>query len=232
MALSECNATAAVQEPMPARLRLFLGLLFVLAAAALAALSSGATAEGGSASGLKKGDALYRGVDHVNGVVLDEQNQPASAFDGTNYFVAWMDYRSGVGYDIYGARVTPGGVVLDQFGIGISTAMGDQAGPAIAFDGTNYFVAWMDDRLGTQTGYEIYGARVSPAGVVLDPNGIFISAPLSPYGAILSPALAFDGTNYLVVWRDDRSQPSDIYGARVSPAGVVLDPNGRPRGRL
>jgi hypothetical protein len=40
------------------------------------------------------------------------------------------------------------------------------------------------------------------------------------------PDVAFDGTNYFAVWEDYRSSDSDIYGARVSSAGSVLDPSG------
>ena len=155
---------------------------------------------------------------------VGNQGQPAIAFDGTNNLVAWTDDRSGA-RDIYGARVTPSGNVLDEAGIAISIATGEQKSPAVSFDGTNYLVVWFDDRLGTQSSYQIYGARVTPQGVVLDPNGFLIFSPLAPYGPIITPAVAFDGTNYLVVWRDDRSEPSDVYGARVSPAGVVLDAN-------
>jgi hypothetical protein len=43
------------------------------------------------------------------------------------------------------------------------------------------------------------------------------------------PAIAFDGTNYLVVWSDarDNRQP-DIWAARVAPTGAVLDATSFP----
>jgi hypothetical protein len=42
-----------------------------------------------------------------------------------------------------------------------------------------------------------------------------------------SPAVASDGTNFLVVWIDSRANPNgNIYAARVSPAGTLLDPTG------
>ena len=49
----------------------------------------------------------------------------------------------------------------------ISTAANSQLAPSVAFDGTNYLVAWQDARSGIDG--DIYGARVSQAGAVLDP---------------------------------------------------------------
>ncbi|UCG42131.1 MAG: hypothetical protein JSU73_09635, partial [candidate division WOR-3 bacterium] len=77
-------------------------------------------------------------------------------------------------------------------------------------------VVWDD----TRTNTDIYGARVSPAGTVLDPTGLVVySAP----GAQYTPKLAFDGTDWLVVWKDGRSPGSNIYGARVNTSGATID---------
>src|SRR5687767_10018005 len=42
------------------------------------------------------------------------------------------------------------------------------------------------------------------------------------------PAIATDGTDYLVAWRDDREAPErcGVYAARVDASGRVLDPTG------
>ena len=60
----------------------------------------------------------------------------------------------------------------DELGFPISNAPSSQWGPHIAFDGTNAFVVWSDGRSGNG---DIYGARVSQAGTVLDPQGIAVS---------------------------------------------------------
>jgi hypothetical protein len=154
----------------------------------------------------------------------EQQDDPAVAFDGTNFLVVWSDWRGGQRPNIYGARVTPGGAVLDPTGIAISTAADDQDQPAVCFDGTNWLVAWGDHRDGSQ--YDLFAARVTPAGVVLDTNGFVISSATRNQA---KPAIAFDGSNTLVVWGDGRnigSTANDIYAARVSPAGAILDPTG------
>ncbi|MCK4585115.1 T9SS type A sorting domain-containing protein [candidate division WOR-3 bacterium] len=176
---------------------------------------------------------IYSTRVNQSGVVLDtaaivisttgnEQHSPSVAFDGTNYLVVWHDCRSGLYPDIYGTRVNQSGVFLDPIGIAISTDTNSQASPSVAFDGINYLVVWEDSRSGPYS--DIYGALVNQSGIVLDPDGIAISTYTDEQ---FSPSVAFDGTNYLVVWMDNRNGSySDIYGARVNQLGTVLDPDG------
>ncbi|WP_242371713.1 InlB B-repeat-containing protein [Anaeromyxobacter sp. SG26] len=145
------------------------------------------------------------------------QAAPAAASDGTNHLVVWSDARGGTGQDLYGARVSKAGVVLGSAPIVISAAAGDQVEASVAFDGRNYLVVWQDSR--GATGRDVYGARVTPDGTVLDPGGIPISTALDHQ---VEPALAFDGTSYLVVWEDRRTGFGDVRGARVAPNGTVL----------
>jgi hypothetical protein len=165
---------------------------------------------------------------------------PSLAFDGTNFLVVWnrrygIDncYGSYTAFEVWGARVSAGGAVVDTTGFPISNTPGHQRDPRVAFDGTRYLVVWSDSRavLGAMgcywgTGGGIRGARVAPSGQVADPTGVDFSSGM-PW-SLYSPALDFDGTNFLVVWEDQRAPAAErsIYGARISTQGSVLEPQG------
>jgi hypothetical protein len=116
------------------------------------------------------------------------------------------------------ARVSGAGVVLDPSGFAIASAASDI--PAVASNGRDYFVVWTDTRSGNS---DIYGARVSASGSVLDGTGVPISTASGAQGY---PAITWDGARYVVVWEDARNGDKDIYLARVSPAGSVVDAEG------
>lgn len=149
----------------------------------------------------------------------------AVAFNGTTYLVAWTAFADSRWF-IYGARVTPDGTLLDSTPIGIASGIVDPnyartvKSPAVASDGARYLVAWADARFGCCS---IFGTRIGPDGSVLDPRGIAIATHGREQ---LEPTIAYDGSNYFVAWTDNRSTTSDIHGARVTPAGRVLDPRG------
>ncbi|MDH5186760.1 MAG: hypothetical protein OEZ20_07390 [candidate division WOR-3 bacterium] len=73
---------------------------------------------------------------------LGSQEASSAAFDGTNYFIVWRDSRNGHS-NIYGTRLNQDGIVLNPAGIVITTMENCQYTPSVAFDGTNYFVAWI-----------------------------------------------------------------------------------------
>jgi PASTA domain-containing protein len=177
-------------------------------------------------------DDVYAARYRPDGTVLDPygipvavttalEHDPAVAFDGTNYLVTWTQSPGFTGGDIYGARVSPAGTVLDVGGFPISTAADVQDYSAAAFDadGGNYLVTWTSGGFPT----DVYAARVTSSGSVLDPDGIAVSTNSAEQSL---PDVAFCGGNYFVVWNDERNATADIYGARVTPAGTVLDPSG------
>ena len=119
-----------------------------------------------------------------SGAVLDPAGIPVStsagdqyptgiAFDGSKFLVAWTDRRSGDSYDVYAARVSPVGSVLDPQGIPVSTAAADQETPTVALSGASWLLVWSDFRGG---GGDLYAARVDSSGTVLDPAGLFVGA--------------------------------------------------------
>jgi hypothetical protein len=103
----------------------------------------------------------------------DTQDHPKVASDGKGFLVVWEDFRNGKDYDVYAARVSADGKVLDPDGVLVAGGENNQARPTTAFAGGNYLVAWQgfsgDGLDGDgKTGYRVCGARVSPEGKPLD----------------------------------------------------------------
>jgi hypothetical protein len=137
------------------------------------------------------------------------------AFDGTNYLVVWTDIQPFpmTNRDIYGRFVSAAGAPT-----GIDFKISDGAGKdaTLAFGASSYLVAWTEDVANTETRARF----VTPAGALQTPftvNGS--SAPSDNRGS-----MAFDGTNFLVVWCDEAVglQSWDIFGQLVSPAAALV----------
>lgn len=177
-------------------------------------------------------DAIYAARVSPGGDNLDPTGIPictlgfhrdysAVAFDGTNYLVAWADGRRNDSADIYAARVTSDGNVLDPQGFPVAVGGDAHIFPTVAFNGSNHLLVW--DDLTDQGMGTIRAARVSPAGRVIDSAGITICTAFSAY----LPVVASDGVNWLAAWHDWRSEMNPgVYGARITSAGQVLDPGG------
>jgi chitodextrinase len=122
---------------------------------------------------------------------------PYVAFDGTNYLMVWDEGDTNPRI-LYGQRISmTGQLVGSAFSI---AQIGDKADVVIIFDGANYFVVW--DTRGESDTSDIYGQFISPSGTLL---GTAIPVSTASHGQ-REPAVAFDGTNILVVWGDGRNQ--------------------------
>jgi hypothetical protein len=150
---------------------------------------------------------------------------PSVASNGSLYLVVW--YRdSGSGFDIYAARVTSAGEVLDKRAIPVCTAPNDQTFPVVSSDGETFFIAWQDRRSAKRT--DIYGAWVTADGNVVDSvgnptDGIPIAIGKATLDQV-SPAVAFNGESYLVVWQGKRNQKLwNVYFTMVSKDGEIGD---------
>jgi hypothetical protein len=163
------------------------------------------------------------------GVALSSNNShqstPAASFDGTQFLVVWDDGRNPT-HDIFAGRFTTAGATLDGTGIAVSTAANDQLVPDVASSPAGAsLVVWQDRRDSATTGFDIYGAIVTAAGTVSVPD----IAICNVAGDQHRPAVAYDPVNnvFVVVWSDVRTVGNaDIFAARVSPAGAVLDAGG------
>lgn len=152
------------------------------------------------------------------------QLSPAASSDlGANTLLVWADTRLGVNHDIFGARIsTANGTSLDGSGFQISAAANDQLSPAVASSGTVALVVWQDRRNAT---FDIFGALIDANGAIVLNDIAICTDPVGNQGR---PAVTWNAASsqFIVVWTDDRSGTSHIFGARVSSAGAVLDANG------
>ncbi|MBA4388114.1 MAG: hypothetical protein C0404_09045 [Verrucomicrobia bacterium] len=125
--------------------------------------------------------------------------------------------------DIYAARIRSDGTVLDPAGIAICANTDFQTRPHVAADGNGFLVVWQDLRSGSS--WDVYAARITTNGIVQDPGGFVISGAAGTNECL--PDVAFGGGNYCVAWLDARHYPEyRVYGARVTPAGTIIDTGG------
>ena len=156
-----------------------------------------------------------------------DQTRPAIAYDSTNnqYMVVWSDARAGSGGDIFAARVSAAGAVLDSCGVLVSGAANGQFQPDIAFSSGRYLAVWEDRR--SDGNGDVFASRLTGGGAVtvLDVNGIAVSAATGVQTEVVVAPL--DANNFFIAWTDGRTSGTtglDIYGGAVAGSGVVSQP--------
>jgi hypothetical protein len=125
------------------------------------------------------------------------------------FMVGWSNLTPG-NSDVLVTPVSGNGVVSYPAGVVASLGLCDQRDHAVAYNGSEYAVVWAQT---TNGGSHIWGARLSRNGTLLTPNPVSIT--LSVGGTQSQPDIAWNGTNYLLVWTHDSGAESDIKGCRL-----------------
>lgn len=185
--------------------------------------------------------------DDALGPAAGKQWSPEIAAGNGTFLAVWVDDRSSINVlpenltggaafdnyngsmlDIYAARLDAQGNVIDTTPMVVGQQKQNQALPDVAWNGQNWLVVWSGEQgISCCPDINVYAARVSPNGVLLDNPPIVVDTDNTNNG-LYWPAVSSDGTNWVVVWRDLDAAAGifTLDGARISPAGVVLDPGG------
>ncbi|ADO73126.1 uncharacterized protein STAUR_5355 [Stigmatella aurantiaca DW4/3-1] len=122
-----------------------------------------------------------------------ETSRPSVAFDGTNYLAVWEGWTipqngSSSTYLLHGARVRPSGELVDTTAFPIAP---NGYNARLAYGGGSYLAAWSEGSSGPIRVTRFFPGVAQPIA----------SLTLAGSGGS-TPALAFDGSNFLVVWNE------------------------------
>lgn len=147
-------------------------------------------------------------------------HDPCAAFGDGRYLVVWQSGRAASG-DVYACRLDGAGKALDARPLAVSTAGECQERPRAAWGQDAWLVVWADLR--NDKDYDVYAARVSGDGKLLDAEGVLLAGGEHNQCA---PDAAWNGEQWLVIWRAWQGDRYAVRGARVAADGKVLDPEG------
>jgi hypothetical protein len=97
----------------------------------------------------------------------------------------------------------------------VTNAAGASGFPSLAYNGTDFGVAWNDDRDGNP---EIYFAHVNTSGAPVGPDVRVTTAQ----GSSFAPTIEWTGSHYAVTWWDDRSGTAEMYFAALGLEGARI----------
>lgn len=144
----------------------------------------------------------------------------AAASNGSDFLVVWPEGTDGHWsgpdlLDLHAARVDAAGTSSGT--IAIATGRSNQSFPAIASDGRDYLIAYIEDeRLVTKKVLRegtLDGTSAADAGRAIDTTG-------TP----ATPSIAANGSGYVLAWESVvNGERSDVFIAGVDRGGVVND---------
>ncbi|MFT3772798.1 MAG: putative metal-binding motif-containing protein [Minicystis sp.] len=139
------------------------------------------------------------------------------AFSGSSYAAVYTGSDGGT--NVYVSTITPDGTVINPPGEQLVTLVNaDASSGPVVWVGDRYGVAWQDRRSGD---YEVYFTILDATGAKKHADTQLTFAD----GFSVNVALAWNNSEFLVVWQDDRDGAHNIYGQRVSVDSVPIGGN-------
>ena len=189
----------------------------------------------GIATAQELGPLQFMPGDHETAPSIGPVRQVAIAAGGPGFLAVWSDNRT----VISGQTNAPGdsnagnmediyGQLLDQTGAPIGSPVivanvgRNQRDPRLAWNGSNWLVAFESENPDWYFEDQILAVRVSPSGEALDPEPIFLFGVESNQGAY-DPDVASDGQNWLVVCDQWIGNQRTVRARRVAPDGTLID---------
>lgn len=153
---------------------------------------------------------------------------PKLAFNGTNYVSVSYDRNpaDNANFDLTLQRISPAGIVLDpspgKFISGFANIQGAVPFAAGGANGQTLVVFSKFEPLASNDHQHLFAMSVDSNGNASSATGLPVAETSKP----LNGTIAFDGTNYLLVWQADAiagASNTFIYAVRITPGGVALD---------
>lgn len=195
------------------RARLALALTAALAATTAAVVLPSTASAAAPAPGAEKAITAARPA--------NAQTNAAVAWNGTLYLVVWEEhFADGSPAAIFGARVSSTGTVLDPNGFRISAPdeFDPRLDPAVAAGPNGFMVVYEHAPEGTYT--DLDAAIVGANGTLVRPEWRFRSIDNDQ----VDPAIAWNGSRFLVTWQDGPDPTdADIFAARAFADGRSFD---------
>ncbi len=145
------------------------------------------------------------------------QGEPAAAWNGSEYYVVWDERPASGPVQVYGARVSANGTVLDPGGVQLSQSLFDDSlHPRVTSGAGKFVVVWEDAPEGDYS--DVGAAMVRADGTVQ--KRWFMGGD----NGQTHPDVAWNGQLFLAVWQDEPDPSNeDVYGARITANGLTLD---------
>jgi hypothetical protein len=147
-----------------------------------------------------------------------------AVYDGTNWLVVWSDSDATYG-GVYGNIVDSNGTVQGN-AFQIAAAKGTaNKNPLVAYDGTDWLVAWEDLPSGASSGRQIYFCKVASGGIVTEAQAVPSAiTPLSQRLYFLTSQTPSGDT--LLVYTEEGQSPAQTRSTRIATDRSIRDPGG------